>query len=213
VPQLTEIIPGEQTAEPAVTQPVPVPAAVEPQQPELRQPEPLKAAIQKPVTRKDAHQPPAQNKPAALSKPRTYKTAFLKEGKSLYSLALKNYGKANPTMYDLILKANSGITDIRSIPESRKITLPVITPHSFVQETGGSYSIFIGTFETSAEAERYAQKLSGLRKNTIIQAQKFSPQDTWYRLTAGNFDSLDEATAAVNVLIKQGVIAVPVQAS
>jgi general secretion pathway protein A len=213
VPQLTEISPGTRTDEPAVTQPLPAPADAASQQPELQQPEPLKAAIQKPAAGKDAPQPPAQKKPAALSRPRTYKTAFLKEGKSLYSLALKNYGKANPTMYDLILKANSGITDIRSIPESRKIILPVITTHSFVQEAGGSYSIFIGTFETSAEAEKYAQKLSGLRKNTIIQAQKFSPRDTWYRLTAGSFDSLDDATAAVNLLIKQGLIPVPVQVS
>ncbi len=213
VPQLTEIIPESRTAEPAVNQPPPVPTDAAAQQPELQQPAPGKSETQKPVAMKDAPQAAAQKKPATLSKPKTYKTAFLKDGKSLYSLAIKNYGKANPTMYDLILKANPGLNDIRGIPDRKKITLPVITPESFVQETGGSYSIFIGTFETSAQAEQCAQKLSRLGKNTIIQAEKFSPKDTWYRLTAGSFATPDEALAAVNLLIKQGVIAVPVQLS
>jgi len=199
VPQLTEIIPDAQTDVPAVIPPPPAPVESAPQQPEP----------QKPVAKKEAPQAPAQKKPATLGKPKTFKTAFLKEGKSLYSLAIKNYGKANPTMYDLILKANTGITDIRGIPDSRKITLPVITPESFIQESGGSYSIFIGTFETSAQAEQCAAKLSGLGKNTLIKAQKFSPKDTWYRLTAGSFASLDDARDAVNIFIKQGIIFIP----
>jgi general secretion pathway protein A len=202
VPQLAETTPGMQKAAPAAVTPPPSPPVESVPQP----PEPQKAPVQKEVP-----QEPVPAKAAIPSKPKIYKTAFLKDGKSLYSLAIKYYGKANPTVYDLILNANPGITDIRSIPDHKKIILPVITPESFIQETGGSYSIFIGTFETSVQAEQCAQKLSGLGKTTIIQAHKFSPQETWYRLTAGSFSTPDEALASINILIKQGVIFIPDQ--
>ncbi len=201
VPQLTEITPEEQTADPVVTQPPPAPAESSPRQTEPQQP-----AAQKEVPRE-----PLQKKAATSGKSKTYKTASLKDGKSLYSLAIKYYGKANPTMYDLILQANPGIDDIRGIPDHKKIALPLITPESFIQESGDGYSIFIGTFDTSAQAEQCAQKLSGLGKNTIIRAEKFSPKDTWYRLTAGSFATLDEARAAINLLIQQGIVVMPGQ--
>ncbi len=198
VPQLTELTPPAETDAPVEVSPQPDPV-----------PEP---ASQKSAIEEAPPQEPAQKRPSA-PKNKVYKTAFLKEGKSLYSLAIKNYGKANPTMYDLILNANPGITDIRSIPDNRKIRLPAITPESFIQETGGSYSLFIGTFETHNLAAQCAAKLSGLGKNTIIKAQKFSPRDTWYRLTAGSFATRDEALDAANLLIKQGVMFIPDQVS
>jgi cell division protein FtsN len=203
VPQLTELTPPAETDAPVEESPQPVTAT---------EPAPQQPAAQKPATEKAPPQEPVQKRPLAL-KNRVYKTAVLKGGKSLYSLAIKYYGKANPTMYDLILSANAGITDIRSIPDNRKIRLPEITPESFIQETGGSYSLFIGTFETSSQASACAAKLSSLGKNTLIQARKFSPKETWYRLTAGSFATRDEALDAVNLLIKQGVIFIPGQLS
>jgi phage tail protein X len=199
VPQLIEITPAVQSPATAVAQQPP--ATVEPAS---LQPEP-----QKPAARQEAQREPAPKKPAPVNKPKAVKTAFLTEGKSLYSLAITNYGKANPTIYDLILRANPGITDIRGIPGRRKITLPAITPESFIQETAGGYSIFIGTFESSAQASQCAAQLSNLGKNTLIKAQKFSPRETWYRLTAGTFATPEEALVSINLLIKQGLIFIP----
>jgi general secretion pathway protein A len=200
VPQLTERIPpAAQDNAPADTPSPSAPIELIPQQPELQIPAPPKALPQEPV----------QEKPEALSRPKAYKTDFIKEGKGLYSLAIKNYGKANPTIYDLILQANPDISDIRGIPDRRKIILPVITPESFVHETSGSCAIFIGTFETSTQAEQCAAKLSVLGKNTIIQAQKFSPRETWYRLTVSNFQTKQDALDSIELLIKQGFITIP----
>lgn len=211
-PQLTEMTPPADTASLGEVPPQPAreePSAQKPAPQKLSAQEP---AAQKPGAEEALPQESAQKKPAA-SKQKVHKTAFLKEGKSLYSLALKTYGKANPTLYDLILNANPGISDIRGIPDNKKIILPAITAESFIETTGGGYAIFIGTFETSAQASQCAEKLSGLGKNTLIQAQRVSPKDTWYRLTAGNFTTRDEALAAINTLIKKGIIFIPGQFS
>jgi type II secretory pathway predicted ATPase ExeA/phage tail protein X len=203
VPQLTEITPEVQPPPPEVAQ----------QPPATVEPAPLQPEPQKPAAKQETQREPAPKKPITLNKPKAFKSAFLSKGKSLYSLAIKNYGKANPTIYDLILHANPGITDIRGIPDRRKIILPAITPESFIQETAGDYSIFIGTFESSAQASQCAAQISSLGKNTLIKAQKFSPSETWYRLTAGTFATPDEALAAINLLIKQGIIFIPSQLS
>ena len=187
VVELTEITPAQTT--------IPAEPPPKPQEDPLP-PEPQQEALpQAPVT----------------VKKKTAKTALLKEGGSLYSLALKNYGRANPTIYDLILKANPGITDIRKIPDSKVIILPEITPESFIEkrkDTG--YLVHAGTFDTrrlAALCEDKVQKL--VRERTSVKARTFSPRDTCYRVTVGNFASKEEALNTVNLLASEKIISLP----
>ena len=101
--------------------------------------------------------------------PRT--VLFKEEGGSLYALALKHYRQANETLFDLILSANPAITDVRKIGDGQHITLPVITPASYVTElSDGGYRVHIGTFETFDSAVTYSKKIPVTRqapRNTI----------------------------------------------
>jgi len=132
------------------------------------------------------------------------------EGGSLYFLALKHYQRANETLFDLILKANPNITDVRQIDDDQKITLPVITPESYIEKgSDGMYRVHVGTFETPEVASLYYNKVSGLEKILILDSHKFSPEDTWYRLMISFFTSKEEALKTVTLLSEQGIIYIP----
>jgi phage tail protein X len=135
---------------------------------------------------------------------------FKEEGGSLYSLALKYYQRANETIFDLILHANPAITDVRKIGDKQKITLPVITPASYVQKVSdGGYRVYIGTFETFESAATYSKKISTTKKLLAIESHDFSSQDTWYRLTLGDYRNKEEALAAAVLLKEKAVIYIP----
>jgi general secretion pathway protein A len=138
------------------------------------------------------------------------KISLLEAGGSLYSIALKHYQRANPTIYDLIIRANPEITDIRLIPDEQQIVLPKITSDSFIiKNSDDSYQIYIGTFETRALAADEANKVAVLGTPPNINAQKFSAKDTWYRVTLGPFDSKKEALERVTLLTEEGIIYIP----
>jgi general secretion pathway protein A len=158
-------------------------------------------------------QAPIQEKPTAKKPPSQgtiKKTTLHKAGGSLYTVALKNYRKANPTVYDLILRANPDITNIRQIPDNQEILLPDITRESFILETGaGLYRIYAGTFDTPKLAKVCTDKLAPLGKQPIVKDHTFSPRDTWYRVTLGSFDSKKEALETVDHLREKGIIFIP----
>ena len=72
-----------------------------------------------------------------------------------------------------------------------------------------SYRIYLGTFETRKLAQSCSDKLFQWRKQSLVQDHKFSPKDTWYRVTLGNFDSKKEALETVDYLQEQGIIHIP----
>ena len=187
VVEITEIIPA-QTTIPAESPPKP------PEEPPLR----------------ELQQAPPPQAPVTVKK-KTAKMALFKEGGSLYSLALKNYGRANPTIYDLILKANPGITDIRRIPDSREIILPEITPESFIEKRNDTgYFVHAGTFDTRRLAALCEDKIKKLvREHPSVKARTFSPRDTCYRVTVGNFASKEEALNTVHLLASEKIISLP----
>ena len=94
---------------------------------------------------------------------------FKEEGGSLYSIALKHYLRTNTTLFDLILQANPTIIDIRQIDDNLKITIPLITPESYVKELStGSYRVYIGTFETHELATSYSKKVNDAERQFFI---------------------------------------------
>jgi hypothetical protein len=148
--------------------------------------------------------------PVISRKDGPHTTIFKAEGGSLYSLALRHYQRANETMFDLILHANPAIRDVRKIGDEQKITLPEITPASYVRKVAdGGYRVHIGTFETFESAVTYSKKISTTKKLLAIEAHEFSSRDTWYRLTLGDYHNKEEALAAAVLLKEKAIIYIP----
>ena len=138
-------------------------------------------------------------------------TKSLKEGGgSLYFLTLNHYRRADETLFDLILQANPALTDIRQIHDDQKITLPPITPESYIKKiTDGNYQVHVGTFENMDVVGTHADNLIYLGKSIVIQPHQFSGTDIWYRVLLGSFKSQGEALKAVKALNKKGIIYIP----
>jgi len=157
----------------------------------------------------EAQKKNAQKEPAPPEEKGAHRVV-LKEGESLYSLTLNHYQRADETLFDLILKANPTITDVREIRPNQKITLPVITPESYIKKVSdGIYRIHVGTFETLELVTLYSNKVIDLGKQVLIETHKFSSIDTWYRLMISNFNSKEEALKTVNLLKEQAILYIP----
>ena len=132
------------------------------------------------------------------------------EGGSLYAIAKKHYQRANETMFDLIVQANPHLVNVRKIGDDQKIILPPIIPESYVGKSNdGEYRVHIGTFETFESAVAYSQRVTETEKLLYIESQDFSPEDTWYRVTMGDFENKSEAIKTVNLLKEASLIYIP----
>lgn len=171
--------------------------------------EPTKRVANQLITSADAH-PAPQHKPI-VSREKGYHVALLKEeGGSLYYLALKHYRRADETLFDIILQANPGITDVRQIHEDQKITAPVINSASYIKKiSDGVYRVHIGTYQTPDLASLYSNEVIDLGKKLLIQPHKFSYKDIWYRVMIGDFKSKEEALGTVDLLKELAIIYIP----
>lgn len=135
----------------------------------------------------------------------------LKEGGgSLYTIAKKHYQRANETMFDLIVQANPDLVNVRKIGDDQKIILPPIVPDSYIGKINdGEYRVHIGTFETFESAVSYSQRVTETEKLLYIESKEFSPEDTWYRVTMGDFEDKAEALKTVNLLKEASLIYIP----
>jgi len=149
---------------------------------------------------------------SAASRGKNYQSVvFKKGGGSLYTIAMRHYQKANETLFDLIVQANPFITNVRQIGDDQKIILPAITPESYIFKINdGEYRVYIGTFETFDLAVQYSRKFTAPEKLLFIESQEFSPKDTWYRLTMGDYQSREEALKRVINLKEASLIYIPI---
>jgi hypothetical protein len=193
VPQ-TMAVPDTLKAVPVITEPAP----------SMSEP----SIIASPAVSQPDREEPA---PVATSAHQDARTVVLKEeGGSLYFIAIGHYGKADETIYDLILQANPDIVDVRNIDDQQKITLPPITAESYIRgSVQDGYRLYIGTFETSQWTDIYAARVKSTGKDVFIEPRQFSARDTWYRLMIGDFTHKEEALQTVRALAKKGVIYLP----
>ena len=139
-----------------------------------------------------------------------HSVVFKEEGGSLYAIAKKHYQRANETLFDLIVQANPGITNVRQIGDDQTIILPVITPESYLVKTkDAEYRVHIATFEIFESAVEQSKKMTEPEKLIFIESREFSPQDTWYRLTMGDFETKEEALKTVHLLNEASLIYIP----
>ena len=150
------------------------------------------------------------NKSPSSTEKNNHSVVFKEEGGSLYAIAKKHYQRANETLFDLIVQANPGITNVRQIGDDQTIILPVITPESYLVKTkDAEYRVHIATFEIFESAVEHSQKMTEPDKLIFIESREFSPEDTWYRLTMGDFATKEEALKTVNLLKEASLIYIP----
>ena len=150
------------------------------------------------------------NKSSPSTEKDDHSVVFKEAGGSLYAIAMKHYHRANETLFDLIVQANPGMTNVRQIGDDQTIILPAITPESYLVKTkDAEYRVHIATFEIFESAVELSQKMTEPEKLLFIESRKFSPKDTWYRLTMGDFTTKEEALKAVHLLKESSLIYIP----
>ena len=81
---------------------------------------------------------------------------------------------------------------------------------SFITKSNDdSYRVYLGTFETPELAAKQAGKVSEFGMKPIVKTHKFSPKDTWHRVTIDNFASKKEALEMVTLLLENSLVAIP----
>lgn len=135
------------------------------------------------------------------------KTVTAKKNDFIFALAKKHYHIANDTLADLILEANPRIKNINQINVDQRINLPPITEESLiVQSPDHFYKIYIGTFRSPNSVRIYeAQPIFKGKRLEAIE-RKVSPDETWYRILAGNFMSKEECLEAIRILKDKGLL-------
>jgi general secretion pathway protein A len=128
-------------------------------------------------------------------------TVIVKKGQNIALLARKYYGVSNITIDDLILDFNPEITNANLISVDQKIMIPKITEaRLIVQSSDHTYKIHVGTFWSPKFTKLYIGEPSLKGKEVEVIARKVAPNETWYRVVVGKFDSKDEVLKVISLL-------------
>jgi hypothetical protein len=125
----------------------------------------------------------------------------VKEGWTLSFVARQYFSGINHSLLDFMLEANPEITDIHLIFSGQKIKIPSITEETLLQRSPDNrYQIYLGTFATAEEAGRYKDEPALKEKNLKVISHRVSPQEAWYRVVAGPFQTREEALKSIQTL-------------
>ncbi|RPJ36888.1 MAG: hypothetical protein EHM27_14590 [Deltaproteobacteria bacterium] len=188
--------------------PVPTPSREGPVPGQQEKPAPVREG-QKPAVAEPskAEAAPAAPKDAGKTETRFQKTLGVAQGGTLYSIARQYYKEANISLVDCILEFNPKITDIHSISPYLKIRVPEIGEESFLlRSPDGSYKIILGTFGQPKYSQPYKNEPELKGKKIEVVLRKVSPEETWYRVTAGKFDTREEGLKTIQALKKKGLM-------
>jgi general secretion pathway protein A len=145
--------------------------------------------------------PPSASSVRTSNETRSMESIIVKKGQDLKSLAEQYYGRSNITIADLILDSNPEITNVHLISVNQRIRMPKITEGILiVQSPDRTYKINVGTFLSPRFAKLYRREPSLSGKEIEIVARKATPEDTWYRVVVGKFDSKDEVLKVIFIL-------------
>jgi hypothetical protein len=156
------------------------------------------------VLKRDKGVPPA----TVIQKPvEPEKNATVQKGWALSLLAQQHYGLVNPTVLDILMEHNPQITDVNWIPAGDPIKVPPLTDELFLgTDPDGRNHIYLGTFDDQ-------RSIQTLMKHPLLQGKTFktalrkvSNDIVWYRLTAGEFQSREDALQVLRSLKQQGAL-------
>jgi type II secretory pathway predicted ATPase ExeA/LysM repeat protein len=123
------------------------------------------------------------------------------KGGTLYSISQKYYNLANATLIDHILEFNPKIDNIHLIQVNQKIKIPEIEEESLLlASSAGGYQVHLGTFYNPKEVRRYKNEPALRGKDIEVIPRQVSPEETWYRVVAGKFETREEALKMIQAL-------------
>jgi phage tail protein X len=132
-------------------------------------------------------------------------TVILQTGWDLTHLARRQYGRATPTVLDMVLEANPAIKDINKIPVNQRIIMPPLIVDSFVLSgPDNRYTIHLGTYDHMPVLNAFRDESALKGKAVEIVVRHISPRERWYRAVAGPFATREEATKTLEVLDSRG---------
>ena len=125
----------------------------------------------------------------------------VKQGDNLSRISLQYYGKFNKSLVDLISRHNPSIKDLDLILVDQVVQLPELTEETLLTPTQDqTRRIFLGTFLNREQAAKFKIEPALKGKKIIMENRKGSGQNTWIRVEAENYDSNQEALAALKTL-------------
>jgi general secretion pathway protein A len=137
----------------------------------------------------------------------TEERIVVKEGQTLSSIAENYYGITNKTLCEVILQFNPAVTNIHLITVNQIIRLPKISEERLIILTPDlTYKLFVGTFWAPSLAKVYSNEPVLLGKEVEIIPRQVSPQETWYRVEIGTFDTKEETLKALHRLKEKGLL-------
>jgi hypothetical protein len=152
-------------------------------------------------------QPAVAPSAASLRMSGSTETVIVKKGQSISRLAADHYGMSNTTRADLILDSNPEITNAHLVSVNQKIRIPKITERSLIIPSSyRTYKINIGTFSSPEFARLYRAEPSLKGKKIDVVARKAAPNETWYRIVVGKFNSTDEALKVISILRERNLL-------
>ena len=144
---------------------------------------------------------------AQAAQARVKKIIHIKEGATLNSLCLENYGFTHTTLLDQIMDLNPGLTNPHLILVNQKILLPNIREEFLIREKpDGKFQIFLGTFFDPDFVRTF--RGHPLLKDREIENTplRLKNGETWHRLTAGMFASREEALETIRTLKEKDLL-------
>lgn len=139
-----------------------------------------------------AAEPAMQNNFIPGAAPQKMVTA--KKGDMVSSLALKEYGTLNDTIFDIIKRTNPGLEDLNLIYIGQPITLPhIVYDNLLVAEDNGTCSLHVATFSSYKEAEQFIHTVLNNNYSPSITPVAIAGRQPWHRVTVGRFANRSEA--------------------
>jgi len=138
---------------------------------------------------------------------RTDEKVAVRLGQTISSIAEQYYGMTNKTLCELILQFNPAITNIHFITVDQIIHMPKISEERLViQSPDRTFKLFAGTFWTPTLANVYQYQPALQGKVVDVIPRNVSPEETWYRVEIGPFDTKEAVLEAIRSLKEKGLL-------
>ena len=146
-----------------------------------------------------------KEEPEAPKEVEAKKTVIVKKGRTLSDLAQEHYGLVNATVLDILLEHNPQITNVNRIPADEPIEIPPLTDEQFLgTDPDGRHHIYLGTFDDRRSFQTLMRHPLLQGKTLETTRRKVSDHIFWYRLTAGGFQSREDAMQVLRSLKEKG---------
>ena len=131
----------------------------------------------------------------------------VQEGWNLSMLAKQYYQSADRLFLDFLLEANPQITDANIIHVNDEIKILRITEEMLLIPAGDRmYKIHLGTFNHPRFLKNFEHQDDLKGKKLQAVPRRVSPQETWYRIVAGDFANREEGIEVIRGLKGKGLL-------